>query len=230
MRIFDRWRRRAQVPADVGAGFWVAEARALQRAIAFALTAAERAAATAPATLQLAPGLEDRVVVLWRNHIVGFVPPAQTGPLRAQLAAAEGVDLVVAGHVIRHDGLWRIWAGHDVPGTPPPADDGEVTPAPESIFGIPIPSRLRGTPPSPARRTTARSPLVLGIGAQSWEVRDGEDVDLALLRRRIAAAAPGDTLNVRVWGEPVAIHLTPDTRVTLTDPATGAVEVLHPPE
>ncbi|HLV04165.1 hypothetical protein [uncultured Georgenia sp.] len=225
MRIFDR-RRRPPVPADVGAGFWVAEARGLQRAIGFALTAAERAATTAPATLQLSPGLEGRVVVQWRNHIVGFVPPAHAASLRAQLAAADGAELVVEGHVVHHDGLWRIWAGPDLPADPPPPDDdGEVEPPPTTIFGIALPGRRERRP---GRRRTTAPARVLAVGSRSWEVRDGEDVDLALLRTRLAAASPGDTLHVRVWDEPVEVHLGPDARVTLTDPATGAVEVLYP--
>ncbi|MFC4553769.1 hypothetical protein [Georgenia faecalis] len=240
MRLFDR-RRPAPVSADVGPGFWVAEASAVQHAIVSALTAAERAGAGGPATLQLSPGAEGRVVVQWRNLIVGFAPPTSAASLRRQLEAAGKAPVVLDGRVVvAPDGLWRIWAGPGEPvGPPPGAEADEIAPATSAIFGIalrgPAASPRRATAPAPdgapSSEAAAAGPVgrqILEVGTHSWEVRDGVDVDLALLRRRLADAAPGATLHVRVWEEPVSIHLAPLTRVTLTDLATGSVEVLYP--
>ncbi|WP_413452596.1 hypothetical protein AA0Y32_09965 [Georgenia phoenicis] len=218
MRLFDRWRS-TEVPADVGPGFWVAEAGALQRAIVTALGADARGRPEVRARLELSAGAEGRVVVVWRNVIVGFVPPDHAAPLRRQLEAAGRATLVAAGSVVRADGQWRIWLGEGTPVGEPPAD--ELTPPPATIFGISLPATT-------LRETTTARRWVLAVGSHSWEVEEGTDLDVALLRRRIAEAAPSATVHVRVWGEPVAIDLGGDARVTLTDPVTGEVEVLHP--
>lgn len=218
MRLFDRWRS-AEVPADVGPGFWVAEATAMQRAIITALGAAERAHPRVPARLELSPGAEGRVVVVWRNVIVGFVPPEHAAPLRRQLEVAGKATLVSAGVVVEVGGRRRIWAGEGDPTGSPPVD--ELAAPPTTIFGMNLP----GTGP---RETTTARRWVLAVGSHSWEVREGTDLDVALLRRRIAEAEPGSTIHALVWGEPVAIDLGGDARVTLTDPVTGEVEVLHP--
>ncbi|MBD8063329.1 hypothetical protein [Oceanitalea stevensii] len=219
MRLFDRWRS-AEVPADVGAGFWAAEAAAMQRAIVTALAGAERARSGAvPARLELSPGAEGRVVVVWRNVIVGFVPPDRAAPLRDQLAAAGKGTLVAPGSVVELGGQRRMWVGEGEPVGEPPAD--ELAAPPTTIFGIHLP----GTTP---RETTTARRWVLAVGSHSWEVREGTDLDVVLLRRRLAEAAPGSTIHVLVWGEPVAIDLGSDARVTLSDPVTGEVEVLHP--
>ncbi|WP_193311409.1 hypothetical protein [Georgenia satyanarayanai] len=218
MRLFDRWRS-AEVPADIGPGFWVAEAGAMQRAIGTALGGADRSRSVVAAHLELSAGAEGRVVVVWRNVIVGFVPPDHAPPLLPQIEAAGRATVVAPGRVVERDGQLRIWAGEGEPTGRPPTD--ELSPPPATIFGI----ALRG---SSQRETTTARRYVLAVGSQSWEVRDGADLDVALLRRRVAEAEPGAVLHVRVWGEPVAIDLTVDSPVTLTDPATGEVEVLHP--
>lgn len=202
----------------------------MQRVITDALSAAERREPRTTAQLRLSPGAEGRVVVLWRRVIVGFVPPAEAAQLRHQLADVGRSPLVTDGHVLRHEGLWRIWAGPgEPPGPPPPARPGELQPPPLTILGIPLRGRGSGGPP-PSSRTNEAAPApvwILAVGTESWEVRDGTDVDLALLRRRVAEAAPGDTVHLRIWEQTVSMHLTPEKRVTLTDP-TGALEQLHP--
>lgn len=218
MRLFDRWRS-AEVPADVGAGFWVAEAAAMQRAIVTALAGAERSGSAVRARVEFSPGAEGRVVVAWRNVIVGFVPPDRAAPLRDQLEAAGKGTLVAPGSVVEVGGQRRIWVGEGEPAGEPPAD--ELAPPPTTIFGINLP----GTTP---RETTTARRWVLAVGSHSWEVREGTDLDVALLRRRIAEAEPGATVHVLVWGAPVAIDLGSGDRVTLTDTRTGEVEVLHP--
>ncbi|MCM3659731.1 hypothetical protein M3148_01795 [Georgenia satyanarayanai] len=218
MRLFDRWRS-AEVPADVGTGFWVAEAAAMQRAIITALAGAECSRSAVPARVELSPGAEGRVVVVWRNVIVGFVPPDHAAPLRGQLAAAGKATLVAPGLVVAAGGQRRVWVGEGAPVGEPPAD--ELAPPLTTIFGINLP----GTTP---RQTTTARRWVLAVGSHSWEVREGTDLDVVLLRRRIAEAEPGATVHLLVWGEPVAIDLGSDARVTLTDPVTGEVEVLHP--
>lgn len=226
MRLFGR--RPPDIPADVGGGFWVSETRALQRALVGVLTGAERAERRTTTTqLEFSPGAEGNVVVLWRNAIVGFVPPARTEPLRRQLRDIGKATLVSDGHALDDGNLWRIWVGQGEPDSPPPGPEADqIPPAPNTIFGIAL--RDRRAKASRPRETTTAPPQLLTIDAESWDVRDGTDIDLALLRRRIAAAAPGDTLHLRIWDQTVTVRLTPDTQVTLTDPTTGQIEPLHP--
>lgn len=226
MGFFSRWRA-PEVDVGMDVGFWVAEAAVMQRTIMSLLP--RRAAGTVPAHLEFAAGAEGRVAVQWHNRLIGFVPPSHEEMIRRQLAVAGSVRLVTDGEARTHGRLWRIWAGPTLPADagPPPAPIDEIPPEPTRIFGIPM-----STSPTPSSRRPARTTpaarRVLVVDHQSWEVRDGTDIDLTLLRRRIAAAEPGARLHLRVWDETVMIDLRPETRVTLTDPDTGDVEVLHP--
>jgi len=140
------FRRRPEVPADVGAGFCAAEAPAMQRSILAALGLGERpAAAVVPARMHVERGADERLVLVWRNVIVGFVPADAVGTLDAALEAAGDAALVVQGCVHRTDGTWRVWVG-DVPaeGFPPVPDGLDTLPAPElTILGVPV-RRLDG--------------------------------------------------------------------------------------
>ncbi|MDD9206622.1 hypothetical protein PU560_09120 [Georgenia sp. 10Sc9-8] len=233
MTFFKR-RRPVELEADVGEGFWLTEALGMQRSITAALTAPERHGRGTSARLEFSLGLGDRVFVTWRNIIVGFVPADHAPRLRDQLAAVGKAHLLSDGRVYQHAQLWRIWAGPplgDDP-TPPPPEDGEIEPPPPSLLGIPLPHR--GTAGPKGRRAvggvaTARARparrWILAVDTQSWEVREGSDLDLGLLRRRLADIAPGSTVHFRLWEQTISV--TPHTRVTLTDPDTGTVEVLH---
>ncbi|TNC17457.1 hypothetical protein FHE66_10325 [Georgenia sp. 311] len=125
------------VPADVPEGFWCAEARALQRSVAEARRTS-RAPGETRAELLLQDGAEGRVVVLWHNVIVGFVPAEHAPELRGQLAAARPASLSAVGHLLEHEGLWRIWVGPRWPGERPPrVPPDELGPPPDTILGIP---------------------------------------------------------------------------------------------
>ena len=132
MKIFGR--RRPAPPAEVGEGFWVTEAPALQQGIRSALTAGETARQTAPAELHIEQGREERLVVLWRNFIVGFVPESQLPALRRQLADHPRLTIRGAAHL--HGREWRIWAGPPWPVSPPPYPQPTIEPAPAAIFGV----------------------------------------------------------------------------------------------
>jgi len=130
-------RRRPPVPADVPEGFWCAEALALKRSIDSARRFA-RAPGETRARLTLDDGAEGRVVVLWENVVVGFVPAAHTPGLRPQLRAARPASLVADGRVLEHAGLWRVWVGPPWPSeAPPPPPPDELGPPPDTILGIP---------------------------------------------------------------------------------------------
>lgn len=135
------FRRRAEVPAEVAVGFHAAEAPAMQRSILAALGLGERpAAAVVPARMRVERGADDRLVLVWRNVIVGFVPAQYAPPLAAALVDADGSALVVGG-VVHPDGrTWRVWVG-DVPpeGVPPVPDGLDTLAAPElTILGVPV--------------------------------------------------------------------------------------------
>lgn len=140
------FRRRPEVAADVPVGFCAAEAPAMQRSILAALGLGDRpAAAVVPARLHVEHGADERLVLVWRNVIVGFVPADASPPLRAALEAAGGASLVVRGAVHRADGTWRVWVG-EVPadGFPPVPDGLDTLAAPElTILGVPV-RRLDG--------------------------------------------------------------------------------------
>lgn len=235
MGLFDRWRA-PTVHMTLDDGFWVAETAAMQRAIAPLIVFDDGGAI--PAQLEFTAGAEGRVVVQWRHRFVGFVPPSHEEMIGRQIAVAGKIRLVADGEVRRHGKLWRIWAGPAVPdgAPPPPAPIDEIEPEAPTIFGIPIPARdrpaattRRHTPPAaPRSPSTPARRRILAVDGDSWEVRDGVDIDLSLLRRRIAAAEPGARLHLRLWEETVTIELSPQARVTITDPDSGAVEVLHP--
>jgi hypothetical protein len=74
----------ARVAADVGPGFHAAEATALQTAVRGVLGAVERAAdRPVPVEVRLEGGRDAAVVVVCRNHVVGFVPAEHGAALRA---------------------------------------------------------------------------------------------------------------------------------------------------
>lgn len=224
MRLFDS-RRRAPVQADVGPGFWLIEPLAVQRTIEGAMTMSERRRAEASAQLLFAPGAEGRVVVHWRSRIIGFVPAAHAGRLLAQLVDAPKKQATGSGLVVRHEDLWRVWAGPEPAAQPPPpAELGELAPETPKVLGIPIGTRGGGRAAARAKRSTTR---VLTVGTHSWDVREG-DVDLELLRRRLATAEPGVTLHVRIRDETVEVQLSPGQRVTLSDGTPETTEVLYP--
>lgn len=112
----------------------------MQRTVVGALRSLETGMEAIPARLQFSRGAEDHVVVLWRNVIVGFVPPTHRDELRRQLDDAVTAPLVADGHVRRHDGVWRVWAGPAWPvaeGPPQPPPD-EIDPPSNAIFGFPL--------------------------------------------------------------------------------------------
>lgn len=139
-------RRRPVVPLDIVDGFEAAEGRALQRSLTAALLAHERTARhDLPTLLEIGRGSGEALVVIWRNLIVGFVPPDCAMQFQEVLAADPRAVVTVRG-VVRHDGeLWRVWVG-----SPPDEELQELTthhdtlPGPElTLLGIPL--RRRGT-------------------------------------------------------------------------------------
>jgi len=135
--------RRGQVTADVGDGFVAGEAAALQVGLAAALSGTERGA-SGPVRVDLTLATEGgtRVVVVCRNHTVGFVPPSQEESVRAQVAAAGRARLTTSGQVFRGaDGL-RLWVGpprtDELPDSEPGADT--LAPPQRRIFGIVLPN------------------------------------------------------------------------------------------
>lgn len=223
---------RPQVVADVGDGFWVTEATALQRSISGALGFRDRHRGLADVLLSFDTAPEGGVVVVCRNRNIGFVPSSHAPSLRAQMSAARPATLTARGHVYQHGELWRVWAG-PIPESGPPAPDpgiDQMAAPPTTILGIPM--RGRSGPPSrdPVAPGRPAAPWILTVGTDSWDVRDGVDLDLAALRSRIAAASDGSTIHVRLWDTSLAIDidLIPGTRVTLTPPGDGPVEVLYP--
>ncbi len=118
----------------------------MQRSILAALGLGDRPAATrVPARLVVDRGADDRLVLVWRNVIVGFVPADAAPPLADALAAAGDATVVVPGVAHRVDGTWRVWVG-DVPedGFPPVPEGLDTLAAPElTILGVPV-RRLDG--------------------------------------------------------------------------------------
>ncbi|GIG41883.1 hypothetical protein [Cellulomonas phragmiteti] len=135
------FRRRPEVPADVAVGFHAAEAPAMQRSILAALGLGDNPAdAVVPARLRVERGADDRLVLVWRNVIVGFVPAEATAALATALTAAGGATLVVPGVAHRTGRTWRLWVG-DVPSAGfPDVPDGLDTLAPPetTILGVPV--------------------------------------------------------------------------------------------
>ena len=127
-------------------GFHAAEAPAMQRSVLEALGLGARPAPpVVPARLHVERGADARLVLVWRNVIVGFVPPDATGPLTAALDEAGDATLVVDGAVHHVDGTWRVWVGPVPPEGFPPVPDGlDTLAAPEvTILGVPV-RRLDG--------------------------------------------------------------------------------------
>ncbi len=152
------WGRKERVTLEVDDGFHVAEAPALQRAIVQVLGADKTGGVPVPAELRLEPGRGDALVVVWRNMIVGFVPPERAGGLAARLPGGRAVGVVPGCvhpemHDVPRDGddrhgvLWRIWAG-PVPEVFPEVPEGlDRLAVPErTILGIPL-SRIHTPPP-----------------------------------------------------------------------------------
>lgn len=113
----------------------------MQRSILEALGLGDRPApAVVPARLRVEGGADGRLVLVWRNVIVGFVPPGATAPLAAQLAAAGDATLVAPGAVHHVDGTWRVWVGAVPTGGFPPVPEGLDTLAPPetTILGVPV--------------------------------------------------------------------------------------------
>ena len=137
MKFFDRWRT-PEVHADVGPGFWAAEAQAMQRILRSTMLSGERRLAVIAARLQFTAGVDGRVVVLWRNTIAGFVPGDRAAALRQQLAEAGEARLVADGEVREHGGLFRIWVGSWSGTTVPEPPSDEIAPEPTRILGIPL--------------------------------------------------------------------------------------------
>lgn len=140
--------RRPEVTAEVAPGFHAAEAPAMQRSILAALGLGENPhPVDVPARLRVDRGADDRLVLVWHNVIVGFVPADAAGQLAAALASAGGAAVVVRGVVHRTDRTWRVWVG-DVPegGFPQVPEGLDTLAAPEpTILGIPI-RRMDGRP------------------------------------------------------------------------------------
>lgn len=127
------------VVADVGGGFVVAEAPAMQRSIVDVLGTSARVHEPVGAELSFDEGADDRVVVVWHNRNVGFVPASHAMALLEQRRAAGRAPLVADGNAFWDGTLWRIWVGPPT-STPPPVDpwDDELQAPPLSIFGVRI--------------------------------------------------------------------------------------------
>lgn len=129
------------MPADLAVGFCAAEAPALQRSLLEALGLGDRPApAVVPADLRIERGADDRLVVVWRNVIVGFVPADVAGPLADRLGTTGATALAARGAVHHQEGAWRVWVGDVPPGGFPPVPAGLDTlaaPTP-TILGVPL--------------------------------------------------------------------------------------------
>lgn len=137
-------------------GFHASEAPALQRAIVQALGADRARGVPVQAELEIVRGRGEHLAVVWRNAIVGFVPPDEAVTLAPQLPPARSREVtIVDGSVFpvvhqpsqpgadKRGVLWRIWVGR-VPDEIPPVPDGfDQLDVPETkILGVPV-SRLR---------------------------------------------------------------------------------------
>jgi hypothetical protein len=135
--------RRGRVTADVGDGFVAGEAAALQTGLSAAQTSAERGT-SAPVRVELTFETEggEHVVLVCRNHTVGFVPPSHEESVHAQLAAAGRAHLVTSGQIYRVADRWRLWVGPPLAGGFPAPEPGADTLAPPQrrIFGLALPN------------------------------------------------------------------------------------------
>ena len=134
--------RRGRVTADVGDGFVAGEAAALQTGLSAALTGAERGSSE-PVRVDLTFETEggEHIVLVCRNHTVGFVPPSHEESVRAQLAAAGRAHLVTLGQVYGGTGGRRLWVGPlRAGGFPDPEPGADTLAAPKRrIFGLALP-------------------------------------------------------------------------------------------
>ncbi|GIG21624.1 hypothetical protein Cch01nite_23480 [Cellulomonas chitinilytica] len=151
MRLFRRHRPPVVPPEAVGPfdGFTAADAPALQRSFVAALHIGERAERQdVPGTIEIGRGAAGRLVVIWRNLVVGFVPPDRAAPFDAALPADPRAVVAVDGVVHHADGLWRVWVG-DLPadGFPPPPPGLDTLPVPEdTVLGIRLDRRGENGP------------------------------------------------------------------------------------
>jgi hypothetical protein len=148
VHLFRRHRPVVAAPAALTAdGFAAADAPAFQRSFVAALDAGERAGRRdVPGVLQVGRGAGDRLVVIWRNLVVGFVPADRTAPFEALLPAGPRAGVELRGGVHHADGLWHVWVG-DPPadGFPPPPAGLDTLPAPEdTLLGIRLPRHDTG--------------------------------------------------------------------------------------
>ena len=152
------WGRKERVTIEVEDGFHVAEAPALQRAIVQVQGHDKVGGVPVPPELELEPGREGALVVVWRNMIGGFGPPDRAADLTARLPQGRAVGVVHGCvhpevHDVPRDGddrhgvLWRVWVG-PVPEVFPEVPEGlDRLAVPErTILGIPV-SRVYNPPP-----------------------------------------------------------------------------------
>jgi hypothetical protein len=131
----------------VGSGFVALEAPALQATIRSAFVTGEGSGPMA-VELTFTPGADGRVVVVWRNRIVGFVPDPHAAVLRRQLDASDRAHVVADGRVYDDGTWWRVWVGPDPDGELPVPDAGydELAPPIPSIFGFSLGESFRRPP------------------------------------------------------------------------------------
>jgi len=141
------WKRSSGPPrhAEVGIGFVASEAPALQVAILAALAGLQRGHQTVAAELAFSRGAEGRVVIVWRNRFVGFVPQTHEDLLLAQVKAAGTSGLTTEGQLYYDGELWRVWVGPP-PDTMPQPEPGmdELPPPATTIFGFIVPATVLG--------------------------------------------------------------------------------------
>ncbi|MPV51324.1 MULTISPECIES: hypothetical protein [unclassified Pseudactinotalea] len=141
------WRRHRAEPmaAELAQGFWASDAVGLQRAILSLLSAVDRRRGGLSGRVEFTAGAEGRVVVVWGNRIVGFVPPAHAGSLHAQLGEADPAALVADASIRRYEENWRVWVGPEWGGGGgeggPEEPIDELDAPPPTILGIPTKRR-----------------------------------------------------------------------------------------
>jgi len=149
------WKRSSGPPrhAEVGVGFVAAEAPALQVAILAALGGMQRGHPTVVAELAFTRGAEGRVVIVWHNRFVGFVPQSHEDLLLAQVQAAGANGLTTQGQFYYDGTLWRVWVGPPPDGMPEPEPGMDELPSPATtIFGFVVPATVLGRrDPNPRR-------------------------------------------------------------------------------
>ena len=213
------WRRRARVQVPVSDGFHVAEAPALQRGIVQALGSDRPAGAAIPAALEVVPGRDRHLALVWRNTIVGFVPADRVDHLAAHLPTG-GERAVVDGYVFpevhrppresddARGVLWRIWVGplHTIPDEPALPDGSALSDEPT----LPDGSALSDEPTVPAQPALpGRSALPDGPAAPDGPEPPAEPEGSAEALGRTEPAGTG-TLAGTAWVTGVAVTVDPD--------------------